>query len=295
MTQRERDADRSPVHLVVDLPSLERAARTAAIARGEPGDRLQIHAAQLRQIMAAGRGVESTTLVTDQSLPEAGVAPLRRCFDDVLVLEGGVGDFVATDQLVGDVVSCIADRATDGTTIAVATAENAGGALGTGLATSLVAAIRRHIGIELVCFEGSPHGVLGELHRKLGIVVFLDRFIDSVTYLEGGRRAVGPTFHNRLAVDLDPWTAAEQDADDILNRRRLSPFSWRWLRSAPKLDPQTLADFRSWRGMVGEDGDLDGALDRLGLRVSRRNRLVPHLALLLRSVELADVLVHEGR
>lgn len=291
MTQRERDADRSPVHLVVDLPSLERAARTAAIARGEPRDSLQIHAAQLRQIMAAGRGVESTILVTDQSLPEAGIAPLHRCFDDVLVLDGGAGDFVTPDRLVGDVVSCIVDRATDGSTIVVATAENAGGALGPGLSTSLVAAIQRHIGIELVSFEGSPDGVLGELHRKLGIVVFLDRFIDSVTYLDGGRRAVGPTFHNRLAMDLDPWTAAAQDADDILNRRLLGPFSWRGLRSAPKLDPQALADFRSWLDMVGADGDLDGALDRLGLRVSRRNRLVRHLALLLRSVELADGLV----
>jgi hypothetical protein len=292
----KRESYESPVHLFVDLPSLLRAARLGAEAKGERGAQVQIHAAHLGQVMAAGRLCASTTLVTDQTLSGAQLAPFRRRFRHVLVADRTAGGLSA-DGLLHEAISQTIERPEVASTIVVATSENAAGAIGGGLSDALVAALRHSAGIELVTFERASRGVLRKLEEEFGVVVLLDEFYDSVTFVDGGRSAVGPALRSRPTTTLEPWNVAAQVAANILNGRPTGPRSWRWVRSAFPRDPQEAANLvelvgtamkvaaeRRRRASAREraDPEFDGwdqrtwdeALDRVGLRGSERKSLV---------------------
>lgn len=282
------DPDHIPVHLIVDLPSLLCAARALADTIGEPEGRIEIHAAHLKQVMAAGRDVEGSTVIADQSLSEGELAPFRRCFDHVFAVNGSSDPTEAVDRLLRDTVSLIADRAVAGATVVVAAAENAKGVLGANLSASLVCAIERHVGIELLALDRSARGVLREMQRGLGILVLLDPFFDSITYLEGGRSALGQAVRARPAMDLTPWDVAARDATEILNGRPVDSIPWRRWRSIPKFDLEERRDLVGWLREVGPDGDLEAALDRFGLRPSREDRLVRNFEAIIHALQPPD-------
>jgi hypothetical protein len=289
MVQERSDASQVTAHLLLDLSGLLAAARTIARSRGERDSRLALHAAHLKQVMAAGRALTGSTVVADEMVDDATLLPFRLCFDEVLVA-GGAPVSYTTDQLLGSALERAVEAATPGSTVVVATAEGDRGKIGQNLAAAMVGAIGRNLRVELLSLACSSSGVIGKLQRALGVVVCLDPHYDSITYVQGGRSAIGQTIPPRAAMGLEPWHwAALRDADDALHGQPLCPFPWRRLRSIPEPDAEAFADLAGWFNEVGEDGDLDAALDRFGLRISRRNRAVRNFAAIMRAVDVTAV------
>jgi hypothetical protein len=204
------------VHLFVDLSNLWYALRAEAARRGDPDWAVRLHSANLRRVLAAGRPVGEAVLVANSAVPRSVLAHLRPHFALELVEAGREsGREQAGDELLQNALyRTILGDSRPGTVV-IATGDGAGWRTGRGFCPAAEAAHRLGFGVEIASLSVVLNGHLGELARKLGVLVELDRFYDSIAFLEGLRPARTPSLAHRptaepatLPVDTWPIRAA---------------------------------------------------------------------------------------
>ena len=94
--------------------------------------------------------------------------------------------------------------------IVVATGDGAGWQHGRGFCAALAGARRQGFGVEVVSFEASLNRRLRQIAQSVGALVLLDRFYESISFLEGLRPARLPSLIHRPTATVEPWS--EQDA-----------------------------------------------------------------------------------
>ena len=216
-TAQPRTTSEEVAYLFVDFSNLWYSIRAEAVRRGDPDRAVRAHAANLRRVLAAGRGVGDAVLVANRSVPEAVLSRFRPGFRVELVESGSVtGTEQAGDELLQNAIYRTILRAPAAGIIVVATGDGAGWQEGRGFCEALAAARRQGFGVEVVSFERSLNRWLRGLASGMGVVVLLDRFYDSITFLEGLRPARSPSLTHRPTSLPAPWSA--HDAGAIMRR-----------------------------------------------------------------------------
>lgn len=185
-------------HLFVDFSNLWYATRAEATRRGDPDWAVRIHAANFRRILAGGRQVGHSVLVANREIPASVLDHFRAGFCVELVEAGCVtGTEQAGDEMLQNAIYRTIFRAAAPGTIVLATGDGAGWREGRGFCETLRAARQRDFGVEIVSFAGSLNRRLRALAQTVGVVVTLDPFYDSLTFLEGLRAARSPSLVHR--------------------------------------------------------------------------------------------------
>ncbi len=204
------------VHLFVDFSNLWYALRAEAARRGDPGWAVRFHSGNLRRVLAAARPVGASVLVANRAVPEGVLAHFRPNFEIEAVETGREsGHEQAGDEMLQNALYRVILGDPRPATVVVATGDGAGWLNGRGFAFAAEAARRLGFGVEIASFSVALNGHLGEVANKVGVLVDLDRFYDSIAFLEGLRAARTPSLvHRATAVPLDltarrqPWEPA---------------------------------------------------------------------------------------
>jgi hypothetical protein len=200
-------------YLFVDFSNLWYSMRAEAARRGDPDRAVRAHAANLRSVLAAGRMVGDAVIVANRSVPESVLNHFRPGFRVELVESGSItGTEQGADELLQNAIYRTILRAPAAGVIVVATGDGAGWQEGRGFCEALSAARRQGFGVEVVPFERSLNRWLRGLANAVGVVVLLDRFYDSITFLEGLRPARSPSLTHRPTTVPAPWSAHDADA-----------------------------------------------------------------------------------
>ncbi len=212
-TAQPRPAAEEVAYLFVDFSNLWYAIRAEAARRGDPDWAVRAHATNLRRVLAAGREVGDAVLVANRAVPESVLNHFRPGFRVELVESGSLtGTEQAGDELLQNAIYRTILRAPDGGIIVVATGDGAGWKEGRGFCEALAAARRQGFGVEVLSFERSLNRWLRGLANAVGVVVLLDRFYDSIAFLEGLRPARSPSLTHRPTTVPAPWSAHDADA-----------------------------------------------------------------------------------
>jgi hypothetical protein len=188
-------------HLFVDFSNLWYALRAESARRGDPEWAARFHAANLRLALAAARPVGQAVMVANRAVPEPVLARFRPHFGLELVEAGREsGREQAGDELLQNAIYRTIVGDPRPATIVIATGDGAGWREGRGFCAVAEAAHRFGFGLEIASFSGALNGHLGELARRLGVIVELDRFYESVAFLEGLRSARVPSLVHRPAA-----------------------------------------------------------------------------------------------
>ena len=204
-------------YLFVDFSNLWYSIRAEAARRGDPDRAVRAHAANLRRVLAAGREVGDAVIVANRSVPESVLNNFRPGFRVELVEPGSItGTEQGADESLQNAIYRTILRAPTAGVIVVATGDGAGWHEGRGFCEALAAAHRQGFGVEVVSFERSLNRWLRGLANAVGVVVLLDRFYDSITFLEGLRPARSPSLTHRPTSVPEPGSA--HDAVAITQR-----------------------------------------------------------------------------
>ena len=213
-TVQPRTPSDEVAHLFVDFSNLWYGLRAEALRRGDPDLAVRIHAGNLRQVLSAGRTVGDAVLVANRTVPEAVLRHFRSNFRVELVECGNVtGTEQGADELLQNAIYRTILRPVGGAgVIVVATGDGAGWQHGRGFCAALVGARRQGFGVEVVSFEASLSEQLRHLAHAVGALVVLDRFYESIAFLEGLRPARSPSLIHRATSTPEPWSVHDAAA-----------------------------------------------------------------------------------
>ena len=208
-----RSATQDVAHVFVDFSNLWYAIRAEAIRRGDPAWAVRLHAANLRHVLAGGRPVVDSLLVANREIPSPVLDHFRPFFNVELVESGRVtGKEQAGDELLQNAIYRSIFRAATPGTIVVATGDGAGWSAGRGFCETLSASRRQGFGVEVASFEASLNRTLRGLAGKVGAVVSLDPFYESIAFLEGLRPARQPSLVHRPSAAPRVWSTRDEEA-----------------------------------------------------------------------------------
>lgn len=208
-----RSATEDVAHLFVDLSNLWYAIRAEAARRGDPEWAVRLHAANLRHILAGGRPVADSVLVANREIPGPVLDRFRPFFDVELVESGRVtGKEQAGDELLQNAIYRSILRAPTPGTVVVATGDGAGWSAGRGFCETLAASRRQGFGVEVASFEASLNRTLRGLANRVGALVSLDPFYESITFLEHLRPARQPSLVHRPSAAPKVWSIGDEEA-----------------------------------------------------------------------------------
>lgn len=182
------EATEIPVALFVDYSNLWVGARDTAPVMRESASDLRIDARRLYELMADGREVAVAVLVANVRTPKPVLDHFAEYFD-VITVEAGreSGAEQAADEVLQNRILLAATRPEPGTMVIV-TGDGAGARRGIGFQPTIGFARDRGWGIELLAFGRSLNDELRRLVLGCGVVVSLETYYYSFTFVEFGRR-----------------------------------------------------------------------------------------------------------
>jgi len=171
---------------------------------------VRAHAGNLRRILAAGRTVGDSVLVANREIPTTVLDHFRANFQVELVEAGRVtGAEQGGDELLQNAIFRRILREAQPGTIVLVTGDGAGWSEGKGFCETLQAARQRGFGVEVVAFADGLNQRLRTLAEKVGTVVLLDPFYESIAFLEGLRPARSPSLVHRRTTAPRAWSQEE--------------------------------------------------------------------------------------
>jgi hypothetical protein len=216
-TNQQLHSSDEVAYLFVDLSNVWYGLRAEAERRGDSDRAVRMHAENLYRVLAAGREVAGAVLVANRTVPEAVLRHFLARFRVELVECGSItGTEQGADELLQNAIyRTVLQRGHCGV-IVVATGDGAGWQQGRGFCAALVGARRQGFGVEVVSFEASLNGRLRRLAQSVGALVLLDRFYESIAFLEGLRPARSPSLIHRATAIPAPWSVADAEVTATL-------------------------------------------------------------------------------
>ena len=203
---KPRSGSDAVAHLFVDFSNLWYGVRSEATRRGDPDWAVRLHSDNLRRVLAAGRTVGEAVLVANKAVPEAVLRHFRPAFRVEVVETGSIsGTEQGADELLQNAIyRTILGPARPGV-IVVATGDGARWQEGRGFCAALEGARRQGLGIEVAAFAASLNRHLRALANETCALVALDRYYESIAFLEGLRSVRSLSLTHRATATPARW------------------------------------------------------------------------------------------